>query len=99
MGPCAAARGLRRRPAMSRPTSAKPAIEALGVHLRDLRRDAALTGRQLAQQCGWLPSKVSKLEYGKQTPSEADIRDWCLACGFPSEIPDLLAAVRSIDAQ
>jgi hypothetical protein len=42
---------------------------------------------------------VSKLEYGKQTPSEADIRDWCLACGFPSEIPDLIASVRSIDAQ
>src|SRR6266487_980146 len=84
---------------MSRPVVAKPAIEALGIRLRDLRRDAALTGRELAARCGWQPSKVSKLEYGKQTPSEADIRYWCIACCVPSEIPDLIAALRSIDAQ
>jgi transcriptional regulator with XRE-family HTH domain len=78
---------------------AKPAIEALGIRLRDLRRDANLTGRELAAQYSWQPSKVSKIEYGKQVPSEADIRDWCLGCGFPSEIPDLIAVVRSIEAQ
>jgi transcriptional regulator with XRE-family HTH domain len=76
-----------------------PAVEALGIRLRDLRKDAGLTGRQLAADCGWPPSKVSKLEYGRQTPTEADIRDWCIACAFPSEIPDLIAAARSIDAQ
>ena len=84
---------------MNRPLVSKPAIEALGIRLRDLRHDAALSGRQLAAQCEWQPSKVSKIEYGKQTPSEADIRDWCIACGFPSEIPDLIAALRVIDAQ
>lgn len=84
---------------MSRPLSTKPAIEALGIRLRDLRHDAALTGRELARVCGWQPSKISKIEYGKQAPSETDIRDWCIACGFPSEIPDLIAAVRTIDAQ
>jgi transcriptional regulator with XRE-family HTH domain len=77
----------------------QPAIEALGIRLRDLRKDAGLTGRDLASTCSWPPSKVSKLEYGRQTPTEADIRDWCIACGFPSEIPDLIAAVRSVDAQ
>ncbi len=95
----AEARRLRLHGAVSRPIAAKPAIEALGVRLRDLRHDACLTGRELAAACGWQPSKVSKIEYGKQAPSETDIRDWCLACGFPSEIPDLIAAVRSIDAQ
>jgi transcriptional regulator with XRE-family HTH domain len=84
---------------VSRPTLAKPAIEALGIRLHDLRRDANLTGRELAAQCGWQPSKISKIEYGKQAPSETDIRDWCLACGFPSEIPDLITAARSIEAQ
>jgi transcriptional regulator with XRE-family HTH domain len=84
---------------VSRPVVGKPAIEALGIRLRDLRHDAALTGRELAAQCSWQPSKVSKIEYGKQTPSEADIRDWCIACGFPSEIPELITALRSIDAQ
>lgn len=75
------------------------AIEALGVRLRDLRRDAGLTGRQLAAACGWAPSKITKLEYGRQTPSESDIRDWCIACGFPSEITDLIAALRTVEAQ
>ena len=84
---------------MNGPILGKPASEALGIRLRDLRHDAALSGRELAAQCGWQPSKVSKIEYGKQTPSEADIRDWCIACGFPSDIPDLLAAARSIEAQ
>ncbi|MBT8227824.1 MAG: helix-turn-helix domain-containing protein [Dactylosporangium sp.] len=84
---------------MNPPTIGKPAIEALGIRLRDLRCDAAMTGRQLAAQCGWQPSKVSKIEYGRQRASEADIRDWCITCGFPSEIPDLIVALRSIDAQ
>lgn len=84
---------------MSRPAIGRPALEALGLRLRDLRRDAALTGRQLATQCGWPPSKISKIEYGRQVPSESDLRDWCIACGFPSEIAELITAVRSIQAQ
>lgn len=99
MDACPTTRPVRRVGAVSGLAPTRAAIEALGVRLRDLRRDAALTGRQLARQCGWQPSKVSKLEYGKQTPTESDIRDWCLACGFPSEIPDLISAVRTIDAQ
>jgi hypothetical protein len=58
-----------------------------------------MTGRQLAAQCGWAPSKVTKIEHGRQMPTETDIRDWCVACGFPSEIPELIATIRSIDAQ
>jgi transcriptional regulator with XRE-family HTH domain len=84
---------------VSPPAIGRPALEALGARLRDLRRDAGMTGRTLAEQCHWQPSKVSKIEYGRQTPSEADIRDWCIACGFPSEIPELIAAARSINAQ
>jgi len=81
------------------PILGQPAIEALGIRLRDLRRDAGMTGRQLAAECGWTPSKITKIEYGRQLPSEADIRDWCIACRLPSEIPDLVAAVRTINAQ
>lgn len=84
---------------MTGPLLGRPALEAIGVRLRDLRRDAALTGRSLASSCGWPPSKVSKLEYGRQVPTEQDVRDWCVACGFTSEIPDLVAAVRSVEAQ
>ena len=84
---------------MNQPLLGQQAVQALGIRLRDLRRDAGLTGRELATSCGWVPSKVSKIELGKQIPSEDDIRDWCVACQFPSEISDLVAAVRSIDAQ
>lgn len=77
----------------------KQAIQALGIRLRDLRHDAGLTGRQLAAACDWGPAKVSKIEHGKQVPSEADVRDWCIACQCPSEIPDLIALLRSLDAQ
>jgi transcriptional regulator with XRE-family HTH domain len=84
---------------VSRPLLGKPAVEAMGIRLRDIRRDAGLTGRALAALCGWQPSKVSKIEYGRQSPTEADVRDWCVACGFPSEIADLIAGLRSIEAQ
>ena len=30
---------------------------------------------------GWLSSKVSKIEHGKQTPSEEDLQTWCQQCG------------------
>jgi transcriptional regulator with XRE-family HTH domain len=84
---------------VNQPLLGQQAVQALGIRLRDLRRDAGLTGRQLAAACGWVPSKVSKIELGKQAPTEDDISEWCLACRFPSEIADLIAAVRSIDAQ
>jgi transcriptional regulator with XRE-family HTH domain len=94
-----ATRAVRRETPVNRPLLGRPAVEALGLRLRDLRRDAGMTGRQLAAGCEWPPSKVSKIEHGRQIPSEADVRDWCLACGFPSEIPDLITTIRSIDAQ
>ncbi|MEO3860309.1 helix-turn-helix transcriptional regulator [Acrocarpospora sp. B8E8] len=84
---------------MSRHLLGQQAVEAVGIRLRDLRRDAGLTGRELAVACEWPPSKVSKLELGRQAPTEADVRDWCLACRVPSEIADLIAAVRSLNAQ
>ncbi|HEX4816717.1 MAG TPA: helix-turn-helix transcriptional regulator, partial [Nonomuraea sp.] len=45
---------------MNQPLLGQQAVQALGIRLRDLRRDAGLTGRQLATACGWVPSKVSK---------------------------------------
>jgi transcriptional regulator with XRE-family HTH domain len=74
------------------------ARQALGRQLRDLRKDAGLTGRDLAAQAGWHSSKVSKIEYGKQTPSEDDIRAWCQRTRAEQHIPDLLAAVRNIES-
>lgn len=74
------------------------AREALGSRLRDLRKDAGLTGMQLALLAGWHSSKVSKIEYGKQAPSEEDIRVWAGHCQASDQVADLLATVRNIEA-
>jgi transcriptional regulator with XRE-family HTH domain len=80
-------------------TSAGQARVALGVRLRDIRRDAGLSGTTLAQLSGWQSSKVSKVEHGRQTPSETDLRLWCEHCHALDQLPDLIAAVRSIETQ
>ena len=80
-------------------TSADQARASLGIRLRDIRRDAGLPAVRLAELAGWLSSKVSKIEHGKQTPSEEDLRVWCEHCGALAELPDLVAAVRSIETQ
>lgn len=74
------------------------AREALGRRLRDVRRDAGLTGRGLAALAGWHSSKVSKIEYGKQGPSEDDIRVWCRLCRAEDQATDLIVTVRDIEA-
>ncbi len=78
-------------------TSFQRERETLGQRLRELRRDARLTGRQLAEAHGWQPSKVSRIESGKQTPSDADVEAWARACGVPEAADDLIAALRSLE--
>lgn len=74
------------------------AREALGLRLRELRRDAGLTQRKLSELAGWHESKTSRIEYGKQTPSEADLANWCEQTGSVSQLPDLTATLRNIHA-
>lgn len=50
-----------------------------GDQLRRLREQAGLTGTELATSLGWQQSKVSKIERGRQTPSDSDVLDWCAA--------------------
>ncbi|SDU77088.1 helix-turn-helix domain-containing protein [Jiangella alkaliphila] len=74
------------------------ARQAMGARLRELRHDAGLTGRALAQLAGWHPAKVSRLEYGKQAPSEPDLRTWCQHCRADDQAADLIATLRNIEA-
>ncbi|WP_338773044.1 helix-turn-helix transcriptional regulator [Nocardia vulneris] len=76
----------------------REAREALGQRLREIRKGAGLTGRALADLEGWHESKVSKIEYGKQTPSENDLRAWCLHCRATTQLPDLIATLRNVEA-
>jgi len=73
------------------------AREALGIRLRDLRRDARLSGRELAALTGWHFTKVSKIEHGRTMPTEDDLELWCFHCRAQNELPDLIATARSIE--
>ncbi|MFB9834784.1 helix-turn-helix domain-containing protein [Actinoallomurus acaciae] len=79
-------------------TPAQQAREAFGARLRELRKDARLTGRALAAAAGWHEAKVSKIEHGRQPPSETDLSAWCEHCGCADQLPDLVATVRHIEA-
>ena len=79
-------------------SSAKQAQEALGARLREIRKDAGLSGRAFAAATGQHFTRVSKLEHGVQTPSGQDIRDWCQACGAEEQIPDLIATARVVQS-
>ncbi|WP_406272405.1 helix-turn-helix transcriptional regulator [Nocardia sp. NBC_00881] len=72
--------------------------EALGGRLRELRLNSGLTGTDLANLAGWHQTKVSKIEYGKTKPTDADIRTWCEHTNALDQMPDLIATVRNIEA-
>ncbi|MCP2257606.1 Helix-turn-helix domain-containing protein [Streptoalloteichus tenebrarius] len=72
---------------------------ALGKRLRELRRRADMSGRQLAESLSWPPSKVSKLENGRQTPTDHDIREWTRVTGSEAETEALLASLHTLEVQ
>ena len=80
-------------------TKVHEARRALGLRLRELRRQAGLTGAQLAASLSWPASKVSKLENGRQTPTDDDIRAWTGATGAPAEAEALLASLHTLETQ
>jgi transcriptional regulator with XRE-family HTH domain len=81
-----------------RSATAQQALDALAARLRDIRKDAELTARQIAQAAGWHESKCSRIEHARTMPSPADIRAWCTICGVPDQAADLTATLRSIDS-
>ncbi|MGW1742388.1 helix-turn-helix domain-containing protein [Nocardia sp. NPDC001965] len=70
---------------------------ALGKRLREMRKDAGLTGRRLAELAGWHESKVSKIETGDRSPTEIDLHQYCSHAGTGDQLPDLVATVRNIE--
>ncbi|CAL9360751.1 hypothetical protein SUDANB105_00660 [Streptomyces sp. enrichment culture] len=79
-------------------SSVVEARKALARRLKDLRRDAGLTGEELSVRCGWGASKTSRIQSARRAPSESDIRTWCTACGAADQISDLIAAARAVDS-
>ena len=72
---------------------------ALGHRLREQRMSASLSGRQLAELLSWPASKISKLENGRQTPSDGDIRSWARATDSEGEAEALLASLHTLEVQ
>lgn len=72
----------------------------LTERLRATRRTAGLTGTQLARDLGWPQSKVSKIETGRQMPTDEDISSWASACDAPdavaAELARLLAEAQAL---
>jgi transcriptional regulator with XRE-family HTH domain len=80
-------------------TSVDEARSALGKRLRELRVSAGLSGKQLAESLSWAGSKVSKIENGKQTPTENDIRAWTGATQNEEQTTSLLATLHNLELQ
>ncbi len=80
-------------------SSAQQARQILADRLRELRRDAGLTAKELAARAGWERTKVSKIEHATRPPSAEDIRRWCRESGAEIEVPDLIASLRAAEGQ
>ncbi|MGW1072630.1 helix-turn-helix domain-containing protein [Streptomyces sp. NPDC002537] len=81
------------------PSSAvQAAREALAERLVDIRKNAGLQSREVADLCGWHKSKVSRLENARTPPSDDAIRKWCQACGAEEHTDDLIAATRTVES-
>lgn len=77
----------------------RDARNELGARLRELRRAAGLNGQQLAEVLSWQGSKVSKIENGRQNPTDDDVRAWCRAVGADDEIERLLADLHTLETR
>lgn len=80
------------------PDDVDQARQALGARLREIRLEAGLNARELAQLAGWHFTKVSRLEHGARPPTRDDIRAWCLHCRAEAQVQDLVAIARTVDA-
>lgn len=80
-------------------TGVDEARNALGKRLRELRVAAKLSGKELAESLSWVGSKVSKIENGKQTPTDDDIKDWATATNSEDQTASLLAALHNLELQ
>jgi transcriptional regulator with XRE-family HTH domain len=87
------------RPRSSSAGGVEEARSALGQRLRELRRQAGLTGKELAESLSWQPSKVSKIENGRQTPTDDDITAWTRATQTEHETEALLASLHTLEVQ
>lgn len=78
-------------------SAVQQAREDLGLRLREVRRAAGLSARSLGLRMARHPSKISRIEHGRATPSEADVRAWCQICGAADQEADLVASLHAVE--
>ncbi|MGH3844222.1 MAG: helix-turn-helix domain-containing protein [Pseudonocardiaceae bacterium] len=75
-----------------------PRRARLAARLKAIRAGVSPSGSEFARIIGWQQPRVSKLETGKQLPTESDIRAWVAAAtaseSVVAELLGLLAAAR-----
>ena len=67
-----------------------------GDRLVALRDAAGMQAKDLAATLGWDPSKVSKLERGKQMPSDADLVTWLTAVDATDDLEPMREQLRQL---
>jgi transcriptional regulator with XRE-family HTH domain len=78
-------------------TAIQAARESYAARLKSIRLVAGMTGRDLARECGWHSSKVSRIEHTATIPTRADVRAWVGACRAVAQLDDLLAALEAVE--
>ncbi|MFF4867877.1 helix-turn-helix domain-containing protein [Streptomyces sp. NPDC000961] len=73
--------------------------DALGARLRELRVEAGLDGKALAERLGWQRSKVSRLQNGKRTPSVTDVEARAVAVGRPDTAAELKGRLSGLESR
>ena len=86
-------------PNTSSASNVHQARTALGRRLRELREQAGLKAKELAATLAWHPTKVSKIENGKQTPTDTEIQAWTHATHSDAETGNLLASLHTLEVQ
>lgn len=78
-------------------TSFEARRQAFGERLRVMRTLAAVSGRDLAEALSTSQSKISKLETGRQIPTDDDVTAWCEALDAPEvAVAELLAELAEL---
>lgn len=69
--------------------------DGIATRLREARERTGMTGRYFADHVAWAPSKVSRIENGKQMPTADDINTWATACDLDDAAVERLHAMLS----
>jgi transcriptional regulator with XRE-family HTH domain len=78
-------------------TSFETRRQLFGERLRGMRSRAGVSGRELAEALATSQSKISKIETGRQTPTDEDVTAWCEALDAPeATVAELLAELAEL---